>query len=88
MVAQFNCLAVREAQAVSCTETPRRTSRTLPKLRRNPVSVIVVCPACPVFHPTEDISHGRPVMAPQRASGLACRMSAWLGAFGLTYGSG
>ncbi|KXS30384.1 MAG: hypothetical protein AWT59_3490, partial [Candidatus Gallionella acididurans] len=33
-------------------------------------SVMVVCPACSVLRPTEDINHGRLVIASRRACGL------------------
>ena len=47
--------------------------RALPKSACWPVSVIVVWPACSVLRPTEDINHGRRVIASRRASGFARR---------------
>ena len=48
-------------------------ARAFPKWACNPVNVIVVWPACSVRCPTEDMSHGRLVIASRRASGLAKR---------------
>lgn len=51
----LNCSAVRVIHPLSKAETSNRTALALPKCAYKPVSVMVVCPACSVFRPTDHI---------------------------------